>query len=249
MDGHTIFDQLEAEWADDASTYLLPPHWQADAPLVGWTPSQLVTRARNRRGSNSALAALVRRAHDDELAALTAALILLPAVAGLLGRIPGLPGDDTEDRAMIAFLALWEVIRNYPCHRQGTVAGNVSADVLQRLVAERYGPIRTRSSRAADPSRRMRRRPVSISATVDLDALDETDLVATPATSAGAELLALLGQAVADGSLNPDAAALIGRSRICDTSAAELAGELGVQAQSVRRQRQRFEQQLIAAAA
>jgi hypothetical protein len=175
---------------------------------------------------------------------LTAALILLPAAKALLIRVPARSGDDAEDRAITAFLALWEIIRNYPCHRPGTVAGNVSAEVLQRLVAERYGPVRTRSSRAADPTRRMRRRPVSIAATVDLATLDD-DLHAAPATNAGAELIGLLGQAVADGRLDPKAANLIGRCRISDASADQLAAELGLRPQSVRRNRQRAERQLV----
>jgi hypothetical protein len=238
--GHTIFDQLEARFAANKSTRTPPPRWHEDAALAGCSPAVLVARAHTRSGAEPALAALVRRSSDDELAALTAALILLPAAKALLVRVPGLPGD-AQERAMTVVEALWEVIRTYPCHRPGTVAGNVSAEVLKRLVAERDGLIRTNP--------RHQRRPVSVTATVDIDTLDD-DLHAAAATSnAGAELLALLGQAVAAGQLDPKAATLIGRCRISDASADRLAAELGVQAQSVRRSRQRAERQLAAAAA
>jgi DNA-directed RNA polymerase specialized sigma24 family protein len=85
-------------------------------------------------------------------------------------------------------------------------------------------------------------------ATIETDTLND-NLDAAIATSAGAELLALLGQAVAAGQLDPKAATLIGRCRVSGASADQLAAELGVQAQSVRRNRQRAERQLVAAAA
>ena len=63
------------------------------------------------------------------------------------------------------------------------------------------------------------------------------------------ELLELLHQAVRQDRLDARSARLIGRCRVASVPAAQLAAETGIEAQSLRRQRQRAEARLAAAVA
>lgn len=248
----SVIDQLNCDWVTNHRTHRYPPAWQHDPPLTGRTPAQLVDDARDQQHRNNTeqvLTALVRRAQTDDLAALTALHILLPATKALLASTHGQGELRDGDRSLAVIEDLWQIIRLYPCHRPGPVWANVTLDLRKAYLADRYGPVR---------NSRHQRRPVSVAATVRLDATDHeplpmADAAATGTASPGAELIELLCQAVTAGHLDTTDAALIGRCRIADVTADELGAAQGLQPQSVRRQRQRAEQRLrqhvVAAAA
>jgi hypothetical protein len=117
------------------------------------------------------------------------------------------------------------------------VAGNLSADILME---------RTRAG-------------AKVRATLNesLDAVLEKGLprghadafIATERTNAGEELLGLLSEAVRARRLDLRSASLIARCRMGAQTATELASQAGIEAQSLRRNRQRAEGRLMAAVA
>ncbi|MDQ6749126.1 MAG: hypothetical protein M3010_13610, partial [Candidatus Dormibacteraeota bacterium] len=165
---------------------------------------------------------------------------LLPATKALLASTHGQGELRDGDRSLAVIEDLWQIIRLYPCHRPGSVSANVKLDLRKAYLADRYGPIR---------NNRHQRRPISVAATVRLDAMDHeprpmVDSSSTGTASPGAELIELLCQAVTAGHLDTASAALIGRYRIADVTADEIGARHGLQPQSIRRQRQRAEQRL-----
>jgi hypothetical protein len=235
----SILDQLEADWAADRRTWRPPPDWQTEPALQGRSPAEILDDAHHQHSSpahaEAVLAVLVRRAQSDDLAAVTAMHMLLPAAKALLARSAS--QGDPAGQALLVIEDLWQIIRLYPCHRPGPVSINIKLELWKADLAERYGPIR---------NNRHQRRPISVAATVhfDLDCLDYQLPPAPSAASAGVELLALLCQEVQAGHLDRRDANLIGRCRIADITADELARRSGRQPQSVRRSRQRAENRL-----
>ncbi|MGH9266842.1 MAG: hypothetical protein ACRD0D_01560, partial [Acidimicrobiales bacterium] len=135
----------------------------------------------------------------------------------------GPPGE----RAAAVVGALWERIRTYPYERRpAKVAANLLADTRQRLL---------RSHRVLPGE------------AVGVDAL--AGLPAGPATGcAGEELVDLLVWAVGAGHLDARQASLIAATRLGGTEPAALARDEGLEAQSLRRRRQRAERHLALAA-
>ena len=113
-----------------------------------------------------------------------------------------------------------------PRGRPGPVSANVKLDLRKAYLADRYGPIR---------NNRHQRRPISVAATVRLDAIDHEPRrlvdTSTGTTSPGAELIELLCAAVTAGHLDTASAALIGQYRIADVTADEIGASHGLQPQ------------------
>lgn len=239
----TVFDELERAWANDRKAWRAVGEW-ADSPLLAdRTPMELTVLAHegsDRERTEAALAALICRVGDDELAGQTVMHMLLPAAKRLTARL-ALDGDAAE-RALMVVGALWGRIRTYPWQRRpGRVSGNVLADVVM---------VTTRSQR-------QRSAPVVVWLDdIWVDGDDDEGwlsakgwLVAQVTPSAGEELLSVLADAVGDGVLDRDTARLIGQCRFGSIPADVLGAERGIGAQGVRRRRQRGEARLVNAMA
>ena len=232
----STFADLCQEWASLAqsptSTRALA-QWGSDDPALGQftTMAELVTFM-ERRGSPAAsdivLAALARRAPDDQLAARALLQLLLPALCGLARRHRWI--GEVDERAQAVVAIAYERIRTYPFERRPRrIAANVVWDTTQRLLAERD---------------RHRREP-------PLAGTDGPGECAAPAPdeSATDELLELLSWAHQRGHLSPQAVRLIALTRVADVAPAQLVPEFGSDPSNVRRRRNRAEWQLRAVAA
>jgi hypothetical protein len=191
----------------------------------------------DRGRTDELLAGLVRLAATDELAARTVVQIMLPGIRCLARRTAS-PSESSEDRDATVIEGLWRRVRTYPWwRRQGTVAGNLSADILME---------RTRAG-------------AKVRATLNesLEAVLEKGVprghaeafIATERMNPGEELLGLLSEAVRARRLDRRSASLIARCRMGAQTATELASQAGIEAQSLRRNRQRAEGRLMAAVA
>jgi hypothetical protein len=237
----TVFDDLNRAWERDPTVRLQPRDWQSWETLAGLSPDEIVSRNRDRTCDaavkNSALLALVRLAKDDDLAARTVLQILTPAAKSLLARVGSIPGGP-EERALLVVEVLWGLIRFYPCHRPGTVAGNLMGDLLRGVLAERPRGVTC----------------VSLDTLSDSDAcLEARGRMSTPAE----ELLEVLTDAVAGGLIPLEGARLIAQLRVAGVPAAELIGQVDRDEcrprfgseQTVRQARRRVERRLKAALA
>ena len=235
-----IWDQMKMEWAQRSDARTVPERWGTDERLGGLTPAAMVELAHgqgDRGRTDELLAGLVRLAATDELAARTVVQIMLPGIRCLARRTAS-PSESSEDRDAAVIEGLWRRVRTYPWwRRQGTVAGNLSADILME---------RTRAG-------------AKVRATLNesLEAVLEKGVprghaeafIATERTNPGEELLGLLSEAVRARRLDRRSASLIARCRMGAQTATELASQAGIEAQSLRRNRQRAEGRLMAAVA
>jgi hypothetical protein len=139
-----LIERLEAEWPLLAAGPLQQRLrlWAEQEPaLTGFaTPQQLLRQLRSLRGrpraEDTILAALVRQAQADPLAARVVLQALLPGLKALAGRLLLDAGE--RDELWSALLAhCWERIRSYPLERRPTrVAANVLLDTLKRTSRE-----------------------------------------------------------------------------------------------------------------
>jgi hypothetical protein len=201
---------------------------------------EIAHQGADRARTDEVLAGLICIADRDELAARTVMQIMVPGARCLARRMSS-PTESVDDRDAAVVEGLWRRICTYPWHRRaGTVAGNLSAD----LVGERA---RARARRArfdeasldemlAEPTRgQFSSRSLAM-------ACEQTP---NPAQ----ELLELLRDVVRQDRLDARSARLIGRCRVASVPAAQLAAEAGIETQSLRRQRQRAEARFAAAVA
>ena len=139
-----LIERLEAEWPQLACGPLAPRlrAWaRSEAALAGFaTPQQLLRHLRGLRGQPAAedeiLAALVRQARSDPLAARLVLQALLPGLKARAGRL--LLDADERDAVWSALLAhCWERIRRYPLERRPSrIAANTLLDTLQKTTRE-----------------------------------------------------------------------------------------------------------------
>ncbi len=139
-----LIEQLEAEWPLLAAGALQPRlrAWAASEPaLAGFaTPQQLLRNLRGLRGrpraEDAILAALVRQAQSDPLAARVVLQALLPGLKALAGRIL-LEAGEREELWSALLAHCWERIRRYPIERRPRrIAANVLLDTLKKTTRE-----------------------------------------------------------------------------------------------------------------
>ena len=139
-DERDLIERLEAEWPALASGPLLGRLriWSEQEPALASfaTPQQLLRQLRGLRGDHRAedeiLAALLRQAQTDPLAARVVLQALLPGLKALARRI--LLEASERDELWSALLAhCWERIRSYPLERRPTrIAANMLLDTLNK---------------------------------------------------------------------------------------------------------------------
>jgi hypothetical protein len=255
----TIIDQLQQWWLEDRRIHEVQAGWAGQPILVGSTPAELLQR--RREDGEAILAGLVRVAADDDLAALFAVMMLLPAAKGLMSRL-GCPGGDYDELSAEIIALLFEKIRTYPYHRRhGTVAGNITADVLKAVLQRRPRTdtqcmaIEATTTIGGDGRATVEFPPCEWTTfDYDWDAIPTgwgwcvrwgrgpgMFSVRTDDWGACGELLELLVDAVRDQVVSMDDARLVAALRLGESTAEELAQRHGIQAQSVRRRRQRVE--------
>jgi hypothetical protein len=252
----TIIDQLQQWWRQDRRIHKVQPTWACQAALAGVTPAELL--ASHTTNGEAILGGLVRLAADDDLAAMAAVMILLPAAKGLMSRLPD-PRQDRDERSAGVVAQLFALVRTYPWwSRKGTVAGNISADLLKWMVRDRpkvvevAAAFETYSARYGCTEKHGRSEPSLGELQSELHG-DRGLRMAEPADasldslSSGEELIEILAGAVHGGVLSVAEAKLIAARRIGGVSAEELAARRGVKAQSVRRSWQRAERTLVEA--
>jgi hypothetical protein len=256
----TIMDQIQRWWRQDRRIHELQPNWAGQPALAGATPAELLgvhlAAARRSDAGEAVLAGLVRLADRDELAAMCAVMMLLPAAKGVMGRMPTLdPRDDRDECSARVVALLFELVRTYPYwRRNGTVQGNITADLVKGIVRTRPKVAEVADAMTDYTSPDRGRADFSGPGSGDawshggggLNIIEPTDL---SEPSAAEELIAVLVEAVQDGVLSKAEADLIAQRRIGGTSAGELAARRHIQPQSVRRSWQRAETNLVGALA
>ena len=225
-----LIERLEAEWPPLAAGALAVrlPFWAADEPaLAGFaTPQQLLRHIRASRGNTGAedavLAALVRQAGSDPLAARMVLQALLPGLKTLARRI--LLEANQRDELWSSLLAhCWERIRCYPLERRPTrIAANVLLDTLKKTTREFRRELRDRDRFGHElPG----------------------DQPASPPLDSDVERL--LARAVAATAISGEEADLILRTRIDGGDLGALAREAGITYHALNTRRLRAEKRLL----
>jgi DNA-directed RNA polymerase specialized sigma24 family protein len=225
-----LIERLEAEWPVLASGPLLPRLrvWsQREAALAGFaTPQHLLRHLRGLRGRPRAedeiLAALVRQAQTDPLAARVVLQALLPGLKALAGRILLDAGE--RDELWSALLAhCWERIRHYPLERRpARIAANTLLDTLKKTTRELKRQRRDRDQFT----------PESPTEPAALDSVDN-------------DVEQLLRRAVAAAAISADEAELIVQTRIDGVDLHALADMAGLAYNTLVVRRLRAEKRLL----
>jgi DNA-directed RNA polymerase specialized sigma24 family protein len=183
--GLELFRALDLDWrilAASRSAQQGVRAWRSDRALRGLRGLDDIlprtARGAGRGSADAVLAALMRRAGEDELAARAVLQALVPGLVGVATR---LGGRDDPDVASEVVAEAWARIRGYPIERRPrAVAANVVLDVLmgtrrrrQRsdLVAVSALPLDDFDQRPSDSSARDR-----LDAVVEAGALREGDV-------------------------------------------------------------------------
>jgi Mg-chelatase subunit ChlI len=223
-----LVERLEAEWLTLSAGPIavrLRIWARLEPALAGFaTPQLLLRHLLSRRathsGKDDVLAALVRQARTDPLAARLVLQALLPGLKALAGRL--LLEADERDEVWSALLAhCWERIRRYPLERRPSrIAANTLLDTLQK------------TTRELKRQRRYR------------DQLNE----ATERTSEAPidrDVERVLVRAVAAAAISTEEAELILRSRIDRADLRTIAAEAGVTYNTLVVRRLRAERRLL----
>jgi DNA-directed RNA polymerase specialized sigma24 family protein len=141
--GLELFKALDLDWrilAASRSAQQGVRAWRSDRALRGVRGLDDVlartARGAGRGSADAVLAALMRRAGDDELAARTVLQALVPGLVGVATR---LGGRDDPDVASEVVTEAWARIRGYPIERRPrAVAANVVLDVLMGTRRRRH---------------------------------------------------------------------------------------------------------------
>jgi DNA-directed RNA polymerase specialized sigma24 family protein len=225
-----LVERLEAEWPALAAGPLRVrlQAWSEEEPMLAGfaTPQQLLRHLDGLRGQHRTrdeiLAALVRQARSDPLAARVVLQTLLPGLKTLARRILFEAGE--RDELWSALLAhCWERIRHYPLERRPErIAANVLLDTLKKTTRE---------------LKRERR---------DRDRFSN-ELLADHETPARSEsdVEQLLQRAVAAAAISDEEAELILRTRVDGIDLNSLAVETGVAYHTLNVRRLRAEKRLL----
>lgn len=227
-----IIDRLEDEWRTLRDAPVMAAalaRWRTVDPRLGFESIRGLVAAVERRDDeervDEVLAALVGLARGDDCAARVVLQLLLP---GCKAMMRGIPRREADERTAVVAAALFDRIRTYPLERRPRrIAGNILMDVWHRLLRWE-GDRRTGHAsieRLPESMQPMAQQP-------------------EPAT----EAVALLDWAVRRGHLDRESARLIALTRLAGVSVESVAAAHGLNAQSLRRRRQRAEQRLRAAA-
>ena len=226
--GRDVVDALEREWdalASGALTQRLRQWAEQEPALAPFATAQLLLRSLRRlRGQhdleNAILAALLRQARTDPLAARIVLQALLPGLKGLAGRLL-LEVGEREELWSLLLARAWEEIRTYPLEqRPRRIAANLLLDTAHATLAE----LADERARRAQPC----------------DATTAT----TPAAREMEEVEVVLARAVRAGALSREEARLILRTRIEGVPLARLADTAGTGYDALRIRRQRAERRL-----
>jgi DNA-directed RNA polymerase specialized sigma24 family protein len=224
-----LIDRLEREWPALAHGPLAQRLrlWADREPALRRfaNPQELLRALRQLRGQHDAenliLAALLREARTDPLAARIVLQALLPGLKNLVGRLL-FEASEREELWSLLLASLWARIRHYPLERRPQhLAANLLQDTIQATV------------RQLDRTRRARR------------CLPPEPLADTPAPPQERDVLLLLADAVKSGVLSPTEAALIFKSRIAGYSVAELAAQEELPYITLYMRRHRAERRLL----
>ena len=229
-DERDLIVRLEAEWPALAAGPIRDRlHvWSEQEPvLAGFaTPQQLLRQLDSLRGRHQArneiLAALVRQAQTDPLAARVVLQTLLPGLKKIAGRLLLEAGE--RDELWSALLAhCWERIRCYPLERRpARIAANLLLDTLKKTSRELRRQRRDRDRFGGEfPQEGV------TSAPVDRD------------------IERLLERAVAATAIGKDEAELILRTRVDGADLRTLAAEAGVTYHALNTRRLRAEKRLL----
>jgi PAS domain-containing protein len=223
-----LIERLEAEWPGLAAGPLAAQLriWaQSDPALAGFaTPQQVLRHLLSRSGAHpckdDVLAALVREARVDPLAARLVLQALLPGLKAVAGRL--LFEADERDAVWSALLAhCWERIRRYPLERRPTrIAANTLLDTLQKTTRE---------------LKRQRRHRDHLN--------DAPEGIAD--APADRDVERVLGRAVEAAAISADEAELILRTRVDGVDLRVLAAEDGVAYNTLVVRRLRAERRLL----
>jgi DNA-directed RNA polymerase specialized sigma24 family protein len=227
--GIDVVAALDRDWEALVTTTLSGRlrRWSQREPRLAAfsTASELLGSLRRLRGDhdaeNAILAALLREARTDPLAARVVLQALLPGLKRLAGRLLHTAAERDELWSLLLAHG-WERIRSYPLERRPRrIAANLLLDTahatLATLAAER-------SSRA-----------------------QACELEATPAEPVAAvdEVEVVLARAVRAGALSREEAVLILQTRIEGVSLASLAADGQVAYEALRKRRRRAERRLL----
>jgi hypothetical protein len=226
----SVFEQLEREWCRLGGDRMAARRL-GDVCLLAGRARSLVEVERFVRGASpgeadGVLLGLVNRAVvGDGLAARVLLQLLLPGTRGLARRWWAL--GDRDERAAAAVMAVYQRICSYPVQRRpAKVAANILMDAAQEL---RRAVPRVVAVPSADPA--------------VCFAPERDEVISNPAV----ELAEVLQDAVRDGIVDADDAALIARSRIAGDRMADLAAHRGLRPRTVWDRRQRAEHALVTA--
>jgi DNA-directed RNA polymerase specialized sigma24 family protein len=229
-DERDLIERLEAEWPTLASGPLLARlrTWSKQEPALASfaTPQQLLRQLRSLRGRHRAedkiLAALLRQAQTDPLAARVVLQALLPGLKGLARRI--LLEASERDELWSALLAhCWERIRSYPLERRPTrIAANTLLDTLKKTTHELRRNRRDRDQYTHEPP-------------TEQAALKPAD----------SDVERLVHRAIAAAAISEEEAELILRTRIDGADLHALADEAGLAYHTVKVRRLRAEKRLL----
>lgn len=239
----TLFDLLEREWpqlegSHDANRAL--KKWGSEdadlAPFSSVEELMAPTGSARHRAGDAALAALVRRAASDDLAARVLLQLLLPGLKDLARRYRWM--GEPEEVAAVVVVAAYERIRTYPIERRPVrIAANVVEDTRQHLWRRAKREERTWGTPSED----------GWATPFVAGTLDEESDDCQAGTPEG--LPELLEWALAEGHLRADAVELLLLTRAHEVPIAELCQRSGESPQTVRRRRLRAENRLRAAVA
>jgi DNA-directed RNA polymerase specialized sigma24 family protein len=249
MSTTTLFDLLEREWpqleGSHGANRALKKWGSEDGDLAPFSSVEdLMAPAGSprHRAGDAALAALVRRAASDDLAARVLLQLLLPGLKDLARRYRWM--GEPEEVAAVVVVAAYERIRTYPIERRPVrIAANVVEDTRQHL----WRRAKREDSSWGTPSEEGWATPfLRGSANFEAGTLEQSDDY--QAGNPGG-LPELLEWALAEGHLSADAVELLLLTRAHEVPIAELCQRSGESPQTVRRRRLRAENRLRAAVA
>ncbi|MGH2799416.1 MAG: hypothetical protein ACRDM0_17515 [Thermoleophilaceae bacterium] len=227
--GLDVVVALEREWDALASKALTPRLrlWSEREPALAAFPTaqELLSSLRRQRGNhdaeNAILAALLRQARTDALAARVVLHAILPGLKTLAGRLL-LEVGEREELWSLLLAHLWEVIRRYPlAERPRRIAANLLLDAAHATLAE-LGEERRLRAQLPD---------LAPAGPVPAEGIEEEEVV--------------LARAVRASALSREEAMLILQTRLEGVTLASNAATLNVPYEALRKRRRRAERKLL----